>query len=94
MPVQEVRLIDQIVFANDAARKSEAGVGVGSSISSMLSEGFMKAKSVFGGMANSVQTTVDQTYDHQPQRQAPPMSNKNDRHFESEHMQRQQQMHP
>ena len=65
MPIQEVRQMDQIVFSNDAARKGESGGG-GTSLGSMISEGFMKAKSVFGGVASSVQATVDQTYDHQP----------------------------
>ena len=64
--MQEVRQMDQIVFQNDAARKSESSGGVGSSLGSMLSEGFMKAKSVFGGVATSVQSTVDQTYDQPP----------------------------
>ena len=55
LPAPEVRQQDLIIFQNDAQRKQDHGGSKGgSSIGSMLSDGFMKARSVFGGMANSV----------------------------------------
>ena len=60
LPALEVRNQDQIIFRNDAQRKHEQGGSkAGSSIGSMLSDGFMKAKNVFGGMASSVSTSVN-----------------------------------
>ena len=53
------------VMANSGGNTTSVGTALGS----ILSEGFMKAKSVFGGVANSVQTSVNATYNEPPPQQ-------------------------
>ena len=56
LPAQEVRQRDQIVMQNDSARFGGDKSGIGSTFGGLLSSGYNKAKSVFGGVANSVQS--------------------------------------
>ena len=63
----EVKRHDQIIYYSDAIRRnSNDGASIGSAVGSMLNKGFSKMSSVFGGMANSVQSQVNGTYNEPP----------------------------
>ena len=63
----EVKRHDQIIYYSDAIRRNNNdGASIGSAVGSMLNKGFSKMSSVFGGMANSVQSQVNGTYNEPP----------------------------
>ena len=64
---QEVRKLDLIIYHSDAIRRnSNDGASIGQAVGSMLNKGFSKMTNMFGGVANSVQSQVNSTYDQPP----------------------------